>query len=263
MNNQIDPKIADWLREKAAYYNNPSFVETDPVSIPHMFSKKEDIEISALFSALLAWGNRKAIISGAKQLMQRMDNVPFQFVTGHTQKDLKKLQGFVYRTFNSFDAATLCEGLKNIYTREGGMQSVFSEPFQKNKNSNAFDAIENFRNILLSYPHEVRFEKHISSPERGSAAKRLNMFLRWMVRHDQCGVDFGLWADTFPMSRLLIPLDVHSARIARETGLLSRKQTDANAVLEVTENCRLLDPNDPARFDFALFGTGINEKHYF
>ncbi|HBG70717.1 MAG: TIGR02757 family protein [Bacteroidetes bacterium GWF2_43_63] len=263
MNNQIDSKIADWLNEKAAYYNNPSFVETDPVSIPHMFSKKEDIEIAALFSALLAWGNRKAIISGAKQLMQRMDNAPFQFVTGHTQKDLKNLQGFVYRTFNSFDAATLCEGLKNIYTREGGMQSVFSEPIRKNKNSNAFDAIGNFRNILLSYPHEARFEKHISSPERGSAAKRLNMFLRWMVRRDQCGVDFGLWTDTFPMSRLLIPLDVHSARIARETGILSRLQTDAKAVLEVSENCRLLDPNDPARFDFALFGTGINEKHYF
>jgi len=263
MKNRMDPKIADWLRKKAAFYNNPSFVESDPISIPHMFCKKEDIEISALFSALLAWGNRKAIISGAIQLMQRMDNAPFHFVTGHTQRDLKRLNGFVYRTFNSFDAATLCEGLKNIYLHEGGLQRVFSDPILKNKNANAFDAIENFRKILLSYPHEQRFEKHISSPERGSAAKRLNMFLRWMVRRDQCGVDFGLWTNTFPMSRLLIPLDVHSARIARETGLLCRKQTDAKAVVEVTENCRLLNPKDPARFDFALFGAGINEKHYF
>jgi len=263
MKNRMDPKIADWLNEKATFYNNPVFVESDPISIPHMFSKKEDIEISALFSALLAWGNRKAIISGAIQLMQRMDNAPFQFVTGHTQKDLNKLHGFVYRTFNSFDAATLCEGLKNIYLHEGGLQRVFSEPMLKNNKSNAFDAIENFRKVILQFPHEKRFEKHISSPERGSAAKRLNMFLRWMVRRDDRGVDFGLWTETFPMNKLLIPLDVHSARIARETGILSRLQTDAKAVIEVTENCWLLDPDDPARFDFALFGTGINEKHYF
>jgi len=263
MKNRMDPKIADWLREKAAFYNNPLFVETDPVSIPHMFSKKEDIEISALFSALLAWGNRKAIISGAIQLMQRMDNAPFHFVTEHSQNDLKKLHGFVYRTFNSFDAATLCESLKNIYLHEGGLQHVFSETVIKRKNTNAFDAIENFRRVVLKYPHEQRFEKHISSPERGSAAKRLNMFLRWMVRRDDRGVDFGLWTDSFPMNKLLIPLDVHSARVARETGILSRLQTDAKAVIEVTENCRLLDPDDPARFDFALFGTGINEKHYF
>ena len=263
MNNLVDPKIADWLNEKAAFYNNPSFVESDPISIPHMFSQKEDIEIAALFSALIAWGNRKAIIAGAQQLMKRMDNAPFQFITGHTQKDLKKLNGFVYRTFNSYDAITLCEGLKNIYLHEGGLQSVFSDSILKDNNTNAFDAIENFRKVILSYQHEKRFEKHISSPERGSAAKRLNMILRWMVRRDNHGVDFGLWTNTFPMNKLLIPLDVHSARVARETGLLSRKQTDAKAVIEATENCRLLDPDDPARFDFALFGTGINEKHYF
>ena len=236
MNNLVDPKIADWLNEKTAFYNNPSFVESDPISIPHMYGQKEDIEISALFSALMAWGNRKAISTSARQLMQRMDNAPFQFITGHSHKDLKKLNGFVYRTFNSFDAITLCEGLKNVYLHEGGLQRVFSEPVMKGKNTNAFDAIEHFRKVVLQYPHEQRFEKHISSPDRGSAAKRLNMFLRWMVRCDNHGVDFGIWTDTFPMKKLLIPLDVHSARVARETGLLSRKQTDAKAVLEVTEN---------------------------
>jgi len=144
MNNLVDPKIADWLNEKAAFYNNPSFVDSDPISIPHMFSQKEDIEIAALFSALIAWGNRKAIIAGAQQLMKRMDNAPFQFIIGHSQKDLKKLNGFVYRTFNSFDAITLCESLKNIYLHEGGLQSVFSEIVMNDKNTNAFNAIENF-----------------------------------------------------------------------------------------------------------------------
>lgn len=263
MNNQVDPKIADWLREKADFYNNPSFVETDPVSVPHRFSKNEDIEISALFSALLAWGNRKAIIKGATDLMQRMDNAPFQYVMHHNASDLKNLKGFVYRTFNSADAATLIESLQFIYHDMGGLQRVFSEPINKSVETNSFAAIENFRQIIFKQLHEKRFEKHISSPERGSAAKRLNMFLRWMVRRDGRGVDFGLWTDSFPMSKLLIPLDVHSARIARQTGLLSRMQTNARAVLEVTSYCRLLDPDDPARFDFALFGTGINEKHYF
>lgn len=263
MINKINPKTADWLRKKATFYNNPSFVESDPISIPHTYSKKEDIEISALLSALIAWGNRKAIIAGAQQLMKRMDNAPFQFIAEHSHIELKKLNGFVYRTFNSFDAITLCEALKNIYLHEGGLQRVFSDPVINNDNANAFDAIENFRRVVLQYPHEKRFEKHISSPKRGSAAKRLNMFLRWMVRRDNHGVDFGLWTDTFSMNKLLIPLDVHSARIAREIGLLSRKQTDAKAVLEVTANCILLDPDDPVRFDFALFGTGINEKHYF
>jgi uncharacterized protein (TIGR02757 family) len=263
MNNFPDTRLAKWLIEKASFYNNHSFIASDPISIPHLFSKKEDIEIAGLISSVLAWGNRKAIISGVKQFIKRMDNAPFQFIVGHTESDLVKLKGFVYRTFNSFDAVTLCQGLQYIYRQKGGLDKVFSAPILQNADSNAFDAIENFRNVILEIPHDRHFEKHISSPARGSAAKRLNMFLRWMVRRDDKGVDFGLWTDFFPMSKLLIPLDVHSASVARQIGLLSRKQTDAKAVIEVTDKCKLLDSGDPARFDFALFGTGINEKHYF
>lgn len=251
--------LESWLIEKADFYNNPSFIKDDPISIPHSFSKKNDIEIAAIFSATIAWGNRTAIIKSAKNLMNIMDNAPYQFVSQCEDSDLEKLSKFVYRTFNSFDAISMCIGLKNIYLNHGGLENVFSKPIIENSDANAFDAIENFRNIMLSIPHEKRFEKHISSPLKGSAAKRLNMFLRWMVRQDDRGVDFGLWK-SFPMSKLLIPLDLHSARVARNIGILKRKQTDAKAVFEVTDFCRKIDANDPAKFDFALFGYGVNEK---
>lgn len=255
-------KVASWLVEKSNYYNNKFFIENDPISIPHSFSKKEDIEIAALLTAIIAWGNRKSIIASAKKMLQRMDNQPFDFVTNHTDSDLKKFDGFVHRTFNSSDFATLISMLKVVYLHYGGLQNVFSAPFIRNGNASAFDAIENFRSLMLQFPHEKRFEKHFSSPARGSAAKRLNMFLRWMVRSDNCGVDFGLWNNTFPMSKLLIPLDVHSASVARNIGILKRKQNDSKSVLEITDFCSQIDPSDPARFDFALFGTGVFEKHY-
>ncbi len=254
--------VAEWLIEKAQFYNQKSFIESDPILIPHLFSTKEDVEIAALFTAIIAWGNRKSIVSSATKLLQRMDNAPFDFVINHTDSDLKVFDGFVHRTFNATDAVTMVSMLHTIYTQHGGLQKVFSTPFIHNRDANAFDAIVNFRKLMLSFPHENRFEKHLSSPEKGSAAKRLNMFLRWMVRSDNCGVDFGLWQNTFPMSKLLIPLDVHSASVAQSIGILKRTQNDSKSVLEITDFCVQIDPNDPARFDFALFGTGVFEKHY-
>lgn len=247
-----------WLEEKIALYNRPSFIESDPISVPHMFSKPEDIEIAGLFTATIAWGNRKSIITSARNLMERMDMAPFSFIMNHSSADLKKLNGFVHRTFNSFDAATMIQMLQNIIHKYGSLKNIFCKPIQKG--GNAMDSIEFFRTEMLHGEHENRFEKHISSPAKGSAAKRLNMYLRWMVRKDNNGVDFGLWNDCFPMHRLMIPLDVHSGRVARRLGLLERKQNDAKAVYELTESLRDFDPYDPVKYDFAIFGSGIFEK---
>ncbi|PKP02387.1 MAG: TIGR02757 family protein [Bacteroidetes bacterium HGW-Bacteroidetes-6] len=254
--------VVSWLIEKADFYNQAAFIESDPIQIPHRFSKKEDIEIAGLITAIIAWGNRKSILSSASRLLQLMDNTPFDFVVNHSEKDLVCFSGFAHRTFNASDAATIISMLKVVYCEHKGLQNAFSVPLVKNKQLNAFDAITYFRKLMLTLPHEKRFEKHFSSPEKGSAAKRLNMFLRWMVRRDDRGVDFGLWTDTFPMSRLLMPLDVHSARVARNIGILQRKQNDNKAVIEISDFCASIDSSDPARFDFALFGTGVYEKHY-
>ncbi|PLW91792.1 MAG: TIGR02757 family protein [Marinilabiliales bacterium] len=247
-----------WLEEKTDLYNQKSFIETDPISVPHMFSKPEDIEIAGLLTATIAWGNRKSIITSAKRLMERMDMAPFGFIMNHSSADLKKLDGFVHRTFNSFDAATMMQMLQNIIHKHGSLKNVFCETIQNG--GNAMDSIEFFRTEMLHTEHENRFEKHISSPAKGSAAKRLNMYLRWMVRKDNNGVDFGLWNDCFPMSKLMIPLDIHSGRVARNLGLLDRNQNDAKAVRKVTEKLREFDPDDPIKYDFAIFGSGIFEN---
>lgn len=245
-----------FLDEKVDLYNNPSFIETDPIQIPHRFSLKEDIEIAGFLAATIAWGNRKMIINNANKMMDLMGNSPFDFVLNHQEYHLEKLENFVHRTFNGTDFITFIKGLQNIYTNHNGLESVFSinnndDSIQKN--------ISDFKIKFFEIEHQSRSQKHISNPINNSAAKRINMFLRWMVRNDNKGVDFGIWK-SIPTSVLSCPLDVHSGNVARKLELLSRKQNDAKALSELDKNLRLLDPNDPVKYDFALFGLGVFEK---
>jgi uncharacterized protein (TIGR02757 family) len=240
---------------KASQYNDPSFIETDPIVIPHGFSVREDIELSGLLVALIAWGNRKAIIQSGHKLMTLMGNAPYDFIMSHTARDLDRVSGFVHRTFNGRDLSLFIRGLKKIY-QQGGMEKIFAA---NNREGNLREGIRVFREMIFREDHELRSEKHLPDIERGSAAKRINMFLRWMVRRDNKGVDFGLWK-TIPPSVLSCPLDVHSGRVARKLGLLKRKQNDAVAVEELDAFLRSLDRQDPVKYDFALFGLGVFEK---
>lgn len=248
--------LKEFLDEKAEQYENPTFLETDPLQIPHAFSRKEDIEISAFLTATIAWGNRKSIISNAQRLMTLLDNAPYEFVCSHTEDDLNTLQGFVHRTFNGDDLTTFIKGLQHIYTQHGGLEGVFV----KNKTKQSLQpAISALKTCFFEIPHQKRTEKHVSDPLRGSAAKRINMFLRWMVRSSKKNVDFGIWPGIEP-SILSCPLDVHSGNVARKLKLLKRKQNDAKALAELDKNLRRLDPKDPVKYDFALFGLGVFEK---
>lgn len=238
------------LDEQIDIYNRPEFIPLDPISIPHRFTNKEDIEISAFFAASFAWGQRVTIINKTNDLMERMDNAPFDFILNHDDRDLKRLLGFVHRTFNDTDLFYFIEALRNIYKTEGGLENAFSI-----QNRSAMDSISAFRRVFLQYDVPHRTQKHISDPERGASAKRLNMYLRWMVRKDKRGVDFGIWKKIEP-SVLSIPLDVHTGNIARSLGLLSREQNDRKAVEELDSVLRLFDPEDPVKYDFALFGMG-------
>ncbi|MCF0207646.1 MAG: TIGR02757 family protein [Bacteroidales bacterium] len=233
-------------------FANPDFICNDPIQIPHSFTKKEDIEISGFFASIIAWGNRKMIINNAKRFMQLMDNAPYDFVMNHEQRDLKCLEKAVHRTFNGEDMLFFVKSLANIYRNHGGLEAVFSKYAEMDKN------LINVHEVLFEIPYQQRSLRHISDITKGSAAKRLNMFLRWMVRDDGRGVDFGLWKSISP-SKLLIPLDVHCGRTARELGLLTRNQNDWKAVVELTENLRKFDPNDPVKYDFALFGAGVTQ----
>jgi uncharacterized protein (TIGR02757 family) len=253
-----EKELYELLEEKYYEYCNPFFIETDPISIPHKFNKKEDIEISGFFSSTIAWGQRKTIIANATKLMNFFDNSPYQFIIQHNENDLKKLQSFVHRTFNGDDCIYFVESLKNIYDKYNGLENVFSDIFRQN--NDMFATISRFNNIFFSLPHLKRTEKHISNPEKGSAAKRINMFLRWMVRNDNRGVDFGLWKK-IPVSALLCPLDLHSANTARKLGIISRKQNDRKTVEELMITLRKFDKNDPVKYDFALFGIGAFEKN--
>ncbi|HMM12905.1 MAG TPA: TIGR02757 family protein [Bacteroidales bacterium] len=236
-------------------YNRPEFIVHDPISIPHMFKRKEDIEISGLFTAILSWGQRKSILSKSEQLMKMMDMQPFDFVLHAGKDELKRLNSFVYRTFNATDCLTLVWGLRQIYSNPGGMESIVSDGFAIN---GAFGAIEKLRNALLSVPHEKRTRKHLPSPEKGSAAKRINMFFRWMIRHDSSGIDFGLWQQ-IPASLLVCPLDVHTGRVARNLGLLEVKNDNWNAALSLTNRLKAFDDKDPVKYDIALFCAGLYE----
>jgi uncharacterized protein (TIGR02757 family) len=241
------------LEEKADRYNNSSFIDNDPVSIPRLFTKREDIESIGFIIATIAWGNRKNIINSGLRLLDIMGNQPHDYILNASSKDLKGLK-FVHRTFNSSDLAFFIQSLRNVYAK-GGLENAFGGRNLKGKTK---ERIEFFRANFLELNHEHRVEKHISSPISKSACKRLNMFLRWMVRNDKRKVDFGIWK-SIKMSELYLPLDVHTGRVARELGLLNRKQDDWQALEEVMKHLQKFDPNDPCKYDFALFGIGVNE----
>ena len=248
--------LKEFLDEKADLYNRPSFIEHDPISIPHRFSKKEDIEISGFLAATIAWGNRTMILRNANRLMELMDAAPHDFIMNFNTRDLVRMDKFVHRTFNSEDLLYFLHALRNIYRKKGGLEAVFV----KHKASDSLQpAIHELKNIFFELPHSPRTEKHVSDPYKGSAAKKINMFLRWMVRNDDRGVDFGIWKSISP-SVLSCPLDVHSGNIARQLGILTRKQNDAKAVEELDSALRSFDPADPVKYDFALFGLGVNAK---
>lgn len=249
-------ELQSFLDEKAELYNNPNFIESDPIQIPHLFSRKEDIEIAGFLSATIAWGNRKTIIGNAHKMMELLGNAPYDFVMSHSDADLERLGNFVHRTFNGNDFGTFIKGLKHIYLNHGGLESVFV----KNRQNDSLQfAISAFKKAFFEMDYQNRAQKHISDPGNNSAAKRINMFLRWMVRDDQKGVDLGIWK-SIPASLLSCPLDVHSGNVARRLGLLERKQNDAKALAELDAFLRKLDPKDPVKYDFALFGLGVFEK---
>jgi uncharacterized protein (TIGR02757 family) len=246
-----------FLDEQAGKYNTLDFIESDPISIPHMFSRREDIEIAGLFSAVLAWGQRKTILSKMNELLLRMDKAPFDFVGQHSSQDLKNLEGFVHRTFNDTDLLYFIVFLKELYSKEGGLEAAFF-PQKDNREDAVFHALTGFRDLFVSSEYfPKRTGKHISRPQSGSACKRLNMFLRWMVRKDNAGVDFGIWNSIKP-AQLICPCDVHVERQARILGLVSRPKPDWTMAIELTERLKQFDPEDPVRYDFALFGMGVN-----
>jgi uncharacterized protein (TIGR02757 family) len=248
-------ELYDFLEEKVALYNQPKFIESDPIQVPHQFSRKEDIEIAAFLAATIAWGNRKMIIKNALQMLDLLDNQPYDFVINHQPDDLKTLEKFVHRTFNGVDFVTFIKGLQNVYKSHEGLETIFCKNIDKNSIQ---PNISYFKQVFFEGQLSTRTTKHVSDPQNGSAAKRLNMFLRWMVRQDSTGVDFGLWTKISP-AKLSCPLDVHSGNVARKLGLLNRKQNDAKALSELDHKLRELDPQDPVKYDFALFGLGVFE----
>ncbi|SDS50510.1 TIGR02757 family protein [Gillisia sp. Hel1_33_143] len=250
-------ELKSFLDYKVEQYNSPEFIVTDPIQIPHKFSKKEDIEIAGYLTATISWGNRKSILTNANSLLERMDFDPYNFVLNHTKEDLNNLDNFVHRTFNSLDLQYFILSLQNIYKNHGGLETVFSNHAEKDSLQKA---IHEFKNIFFELQHLPRTQKHVSDPLKNSAAKRINMFLRWMVRKDSKGVDFGIWEKVQP-NQLSCPLDVHSGNTARKLGLLKRKQNDAKALLELDLSLRKLDALDPVKYDFALFGLGVFEKY--
>jgi uncharacterized protein (TIGR02757 family) len=245
-------ELKELLDERAEFYEQQGFIEEDPISIPHHFSSKEDIEISGFLAATLAWGQRKTIIRNAKRLMEGMDHAPHDFLMNFEAGDLKRFEGFVHRTFNYTDLSYFISRLSALYRTGESLETLF---LSDTKDYN--QSISRFKQLFFESPHEQRTQKHVADPNKGSTAKRLHMYLRWMIRSNKTGVDFGIWKSGDP-SRLMLPLDVHTGRVARQLGLLTRIANDAKAVEEVTENLRKLDLNDPAKYDFALFGLGVS-----
>ncbi len=249
-----------FLDKECLKYNKLSFINEDPISIPHQFSLKQDREIMGLWIALLSWGNRKSIIKSGQRLIELMDYTPYNFITQHKDKDRKLFIDFVHRTFNGEDAIYFLEFFQNYYKDFDSLENAFSDGL-KDSDPDVGPALIHFKNTFVRYSNPPkRTLKHIASPETNSRCKRILMFLRWMVRKDQRGVDFGMWSKIKP-SQLLMPLDVHVERIARKLGMLQRKQSDWKAVLELSSICSNLDPSDPVRYDFALFGLGLEQKN--
>lgn len=262
-------ELKEFLDEKYDKYNRIDFIDSDPISIPHQFTKKEDIEIAGFLAATIAWGQRVTIINNANSLMKLMDNSPYDFVVNAKEKDYKRFENFKHRTFNGTDTVFFLKSLQNIYRKHGGLQEVFlfgANSSIVQKELNLEDAIMNFRSVFFSILHPSRTGKHVSNPSENSSAKRICMYLRWMVRNDNRGVDFGLWATAskkriLPATSLLMcPLDVHTGNVGRKLGLLKRTQNDWKAVEELTNGLRMLDAQDPVKYDFALFGLGVFEK---
>lgn len=250
-------EIKNFLDEKAEKYNHPDFIQTDPIQIPHQFSQKEDIEISAFFAATIAWGQRVTIINNMQKLIALMDHAPYEFVMNYSKKDLDRFTYFKHRTFNGEDCKFFIQSIRNIYKNHGGLGELFQNIYAKEKRVD--QTIVQFREKFFEIEYPDRTQKHVSNILKGSSAKRLNMFLRWLARKDHNGVDFGIW-NRISMSDLFLPLDVHTGNVARKLGLLKRKQNDWKAVLEITNMLRKFDPKDPIKYDFALFGLGAFEK---
>jgi uncharacterized protein (TIGR02757 family) len=256
---QGNEKLKAFLDKKAEAYNQPSFIENDPVCIPHLFTRQQDIEIAALFAALFAWGNRTTIINKSKELMNLMGNEPYSFCQQHSDADLKQLLKFKHRTFNPTDILYFVDFLHYHYAKHRSLETAFTKWMHKG-DKDVENALNGFHHYFFSFPNApARTRKHIASPEKKSTCKRLNMFLRWMVRRDRAGVDFGIWKQIRP-GQLICPIDVHVARVARRFNLLQRTALDWQAALELTNYLRTLDSQDPVKYDFALFGLGAVEK---
>lgn len=255
----VHPRLKDFLDEKLLQYNVPDFITDDPISIPHQYTLLQDIEISGFWAAVLAWGQRKTIINKCNELFLLMDNAPYDFILNHQEEDLKPFLSFKHRTFNATDTLYFIRFFKHFYQSNTSLEAAFV-PSSKDGREGMEKSLIDFHNHFFSledFPE--RTKKHIATPARKSACKRINMFLRWMVRKDDCGVDFGLWKNIQP-AQLICPCDLHVDRVARKLGLITRKQTDWLTAKELTENLRLLDPEDPVKYDFALFGLGVYEK---
>lgn len=256
--------LKSFLDRKVIEFNNPSFIKNDPVCIPHLFSKKQDIEIAGFFAAIFAWGIRKTIINKSRLLLQLMDNAPYDFCINHSDNDLKRLERFCHRTFNDTDLLYFISFLKVHYSKHKSLESAFFNNSTLKQPYNS-DTVERSLNHFYQYFFSLedipqRTRKHIASPQKNSSCKRLNMFLRWMIRNDHKGVDFGIWNKISP-AQLICPVDVHVARVAKHFNLLKRKQVDWQAATELTEELRKLDKSDPVKYDFALFGLGVLEKY--
>lgn len=249
--------LKDFFDSKVAQYNQPSFIQDDPICVPHAFSKKQDIEIAGFFAAVFAWGNRTTIIQKSFELMKLMDNSPHEFCLHHQNQDLKRLLHFKHRTFNATDLLYFISFLQQHYKKQDSLEDAFTIPKEKEMEIR-FTRFHEYFFSLEDAPARTR--KHIATPYKGSSCKRLNMFLRWMVRKDKAGVDFGIWQKIKP-SELICPIDVHVARVAKRFQLLDRKQTDWQAAVELTNYLKSLDPKDPVKYDFALFGLGVMEKY--
>ena len=250
--------LRQFLNTKVDEFNQPSFIMEDPISIPHLFKNKQDIEIAAFFAAVFSWGNRTTIIQKTKELMTRMNMSPYEFCTNYDRKDFKRLKGFKHRTFSEADLVYFIEFFYHHYRGFTSLESAFSQWISCD-DVNTENSLNGFKRYFFSLEHLRRTEKHVSSPSQKSTCKRMNMFLRWMVRRDTKGVDFGIWQKISP-SQLICPIDVHVARVARRLGLLKRKQTDWLSAIELTDNLKKLDANDPVKYDFALFSLGVLEK---
>ena len=249
-------QLKEFLDQKALAYETNAFIPHDPIQIPHQFSQKEDIEISGFLTAIIAWGNRKSIITNANKMMHIMGQSPYDFIMDYSPSQAHLFDGFVHRTFNSCDLETFVRALQHIYKHHGGLEQLFAKGMTP---TSMQMAIAQFKSVFFEIPHQQRSQKHISDPSRNSAAKRINMFLRWMVRDASAGVDFGLWPSISP-AVLSCPLDVHTGNVARKLGLLSRKQNDAKTVAQLDAALRKMDATDPVKYDFALFGLGAFEK---